>query len=91
MFSEVSFNFLVFFLFCFLYPVGVDDKCTADSNEVCVTFVHLNIRKEDKEMSESLNLLMLNNTTAPGINWIMVIAGILLLGLSLIMFFKLRK
>ncbi|CAD2074648.1 hypothetical protein GCM10007275_06400 [Jeotgalicoccus coquinae] len=42
-------------------------------------------------MSESLNLLMLNNTTAPGINWIMVIAGILLLGLSLIMFFKLRK
>ena len=42
-------------------------------------------------MSESLNLLMLNNTTLPGINWIMVIAGIFLLGLSLIMFFKLRK
>lgn len=42
-------------------------------------------------MNESLNLLVLNSTEAPGINWIMVIAGILLLGLSLLMFFKLRK
>ena len=42
-------------------------------------------------MNESINLLVLNSTEAPGINWMMVIAGVLLLGLSLLMFFKLRK
>ncbi len=42
-------------------------------------------------MNESLNLLVLNSTESPGINWLMVIAGVLLLGLSLLMFFKLRK
>lgn len=42
-------------------------------------------------MNESLNLLLLNSTEAPGINWVIAIAGILLLGLSLVMFFKLRK
>lgn len=42
-------------------------------------------------MNESFNLLMLNNTGAPDINWVMVIAGVLLLGLSMLMFFKLRK
>ena len=47
--------------------------------------------KGGTEMNESLNLLVLNSTEAPGINWMMVIAGVLLLGLSLLMFFKLRK
>ena len=42
-------------------------------------------------MNESINLLVLNSTEAPGINWMSVIAGVLLLGLSLLMFFKLRK
>lgn len=42
-------------------------------------------------MNESLNMLILNNASAPSVDWVMVIAGILLLGLSLIMFFKLRK
>ena len=42
-------------------------------------------------MNESLNLLVLNSTESPDINWLMVIAGVLLLGLSLLMFFKLRK
>ena len=42
-------------------------------------------------MNESLNLLVLNSTESPDINWVMVIAGVLLLGLSLLMFFKLRK
>lgn len=42
-------------------------------------------------MIDSLNLLMLSSASEPGINWVMVIAGVLLLGLSLIMFFKLRR
>ena len=42
-------------------------------------------------MIESLNLLMLNNAGAPSINWIMVLAGIFLLGLSLFIFFKQKK
>lgn len=42
-------------------------------------------------MMDINNLLILNSTETPGINWIMVIAGILLLGVSLVMFFKLRK
>ncbi|WP_156897166.1 LPXTG cell wall anchor domain-containing protein [Jeotgalicoccus psychrophilus] len=42
-------------------------------------------------MNESLNMLILNSASAPQINWVMVIAGVLLLGFSLFMFFKLRK
>lgn len=42
-------------------------------------------------MNESLNKLILNSAAAPEINWVMVIAGVLLLGFSLFMFFKLRK
>lgn len=42
-------------------------------------------------MNENLNLLLMNSAGAPSIDWVMVIAGILLLGLSLVMFFKLRK
>lgn len=42
-------------------------------------------------MTESLDMLILNSAAAPQINWVMVIAGVLLLGFSLFMFFKLKK
>lgn len=42
-------------------------------------------------MNESLNTLILNSASAPEVNWVMVIAGVMLLGFSLFMFFKLRK
>ncbi|MEY8559726.1 LPXTG cell wall anchor domain-containing protein [Jeotgalicoccus halotolerans] len=42
-------------------------------------------------MIESLNLLMMNNAASPSINWIMVLAGVLLLGLSLFIFLKQKK
>lgn len=43
-------------------------------------------------INESLNRLILNTATAePTIDWLFLIAGIVLLGISLLMYFKLRK
>ena len=43
-------------------------------------------------INNNLNILILNNATVePSVNWIFVIAGILLISLALLMFFKMRK
>lgn len=50
------------------------------------------LKGRTSEMNGSFDLLILNNAeAAPTVDWLMVIAGIVLLGISLFMFFKLRK